>query len=167
MALRRVAKYSSTSNDLSSRQGFSFCVLRSDISSWRYTITHSTPEVIPQLLCELQHLHLIIFYLVLTHITLDVVLPIPLPLSAILILVIGVKISPPCKPLAYHLPRSWIWVMRSCEWPKASTITISRLNPPLDEPSCPSRGTNLKLLMDWCAWTQENLVSPLLLDTAY
>ncbi|KAH9483613.1 Sodium/potassium-transporting ATPase subunit alpha-4 [Psilocybe cubensis] len=40
--------------------------------SIQYTISHSTPEVIPQLLCRV-----------------DVVVPIPLPLSAILILVIG------------------------------------------------------------------------------
>ncbi len=42
---------------------------RSDPRNCRYTISHSTPEVIPQLLY--------------------VVVPIPLPISAILILVIG------------------------------------------------------------------------------
>jgi hypothetical protein len=59
---------------------------------FRYTISHSTPEVIPQLLCTSGSSF--------RSITLDksvrpvdVIVPIPLPLPAILILVIGEQTS--------------------------------------------------------------------------
>ena len=54
--------------------------------SIQYTISHSTPEVIPQLLCR--HSPPLRVRSLLNMPT-DVVVPIPLPLSAILILVIG------------------------------------------------------------------------------
>ena len=54
--------------------------------SIQYTISHSTPEVFPQLLCTFHRLSQ--RTRILTS-CIDVVVPIPLPLSAILILVIG------------------------------------------------------------------------------
>jgi sodium/potassium-transporting ATPase subunit alpha len=61
--------------------------------SIQYTISHTTPEVIPQLLCTLLVYHFIQACLFIVAI--DVIIPIPLPLSAILILVIG-------KTMSYH-----------------------------------------------------------------
>ena len=55
--------------------------------SIQYTISHTTPEVIPQLLCTLSMHHCVISSLFIVAI--DVIIPIPLPLPAILILVIG------------------------------------------------------------------------------
>ena len=55
--------------------------------SIQYTISHTTPEVIPQLLCTLTVYHFIAVCLLI--VVIDVIIPIPLPLSAILILVIG------------------------------------------------------------------------------
>jgi sodium/potassium-transporting ATPase subunit alpha len=55
--------------------------------SIQYTISHTTPEVIPQLLCTF-----LIHYFMIARIfivTIDVIVPVPLPLTAILILVIG------------------------------------------------------------------------------
>ena len=54
--------------------------------SIQYTISHTTPEVVPQLLCTSLMPSVIIC---LSIIVIDVIIPIPLPLSAILILVIG------------------------------------------------------------------------------
>jgi len=69
---------------------FKICHNRPVYQFLRYTISHSTPEVIPQLLCRFKIFHCsakpIIFFT-------DVVVPIPLPLSAILILVIGTYFS--------------------------------------------------------------------------
>jgi sodium/potassium-transporting ATPase subunit alpha len=59
----------------------------------QYTISHTTPEVIPQLLCPLLLYHFI--QVCLFIVAIDVIIPIPLPLSAILILVIG-------KTMSYH-----------------------------------------------------------------
>jgi sodium/potassium-transporting ATPase subunit alpha len=55
--------------------------------SIQYTISHTTPELIPQLICTLLVHHFIGTCLLI--IAIDVIVPIPLPLSAIQILVIG------------------------------------------------------------------------------
>lgn len=65
----------------------------SNFGSRRYTITHSTPEVIPQLLCE-RVTNINVIFRAANKRYIDVVVPIPLPLSAILILVIGMNRSP-------------------------------------------------------------------------
>ncbi len=56
--------------------------------SIQYTITHTTPEVVPQLLCK-SLVHRLTWSVRVFIIVVDVIIPIPLPLSAILILVIG------------------------------------------------------------------------------
>jgi sodium/potassium-transporting ATPase subunit alpha len=57
--------------------------------SIQYTITHTTPEVVPQLLCASLSLMHRIMWFGYSFFAVDVIIPIPLPLSAILILVIG------------------------------------------------------------------------------
>lgn len=63
--------------------------------SIQYTISHSTPEVIPQLLCKFRSS--LTMQSCSFNVSADVVVPIPLPLSAILILVIG-ELTSKCSP---------------------------------------------------------------------
>lgn len=118
----------------------------------RYTITHSTPEVIPQLLCRLllkySQLFLILSFRCCRS-TASTFICYPHPCNWYVTLPYTVQVI-------IHTCRPWVWTLRCCEliW----TASWNCLYNFALFCSCPLHGTSQRLLTVWCDWNHVNLV---------